>query len=252
MPIGWRSRRGGPGRLDEHVERINEIANGLAAVSLAMQAEEPEAARRTADETLWRASELLTEAVAQAEARARRRRTVSRVASATVVVTAAAAIAVSLPDVGPTVAPDRLAGDEVPANVRQLDPPWGDAPSASLRARQAASPSELGSVVPADLQRGRRAATPASRLTAQAPPEGDGTPVTAAGSPDPVRDAPDPTEPASSDDAATDDAVDPAATHPGVLASGRAQPSSSARPGAAAGPPGHAEAAAAGGVTSDA
>lgn len=243
MPIGWRSRRGGPGRLDEHVERINEIANGLVAVSLAMQAEEPETARRTADETLWQASELLTEAVAQAEARARRRRTVSRVATATVAVTAAAAIAISLPEVGPTVGPDRLAGDEVPADVRQLDPPWADAPSVSLRARRAASPPELGSVVPADLQRGRRAATPASRLTAQAPSEDEGTPVTAAGSPDPVRDAPRPTEPASADDPATDDAVDPAETHPGLLASGRAQPSSSARPGALAGPPEHAQAA---------
>lgn len=250
MPIGWWSRRRGPGRLDEHVERINEIANGLVAVSLAMQAEEAETARRTADETLWQASRLLSQAVAQAEARARRRRTVSRVASATVAVAAAAAIAVSLPDVGPRVDPDRLAGDEVQV-VSQLDASLGRAPAASLRGRQAASPPELVSTEPAERQRERRAVPSAPQLSVEAPPD-DGATVTAAASSDPVRDAPAPTGTVGSGETSgetgDDGTVEPEETHPGVLASGRAQPAGRARVGGVPGPPGHANAGGVGAV----
>jgi hypothetical protein len=99
-------------KLDADVQRINDLANGLAAASLALQVDDDETARTAIDETLHQASGMLTAAVERADARARRRKAG---AWATGVAAAAiTALAITLPPPGTTPQETPVATDERP------------------------------------------------------------------------------------------------------------------------------------------
>lgn len=106
--IGWRSVSGltMTTRGDEkghalpsgrEIDRLNEIANGLAAVSLALDVGAGETAKMMVNQTLTRASALLSEAVVEARVRERRRRRARWGAGSAMAGAAAAGLALLTP-----------------------------------------------------------------------------------------------------------------------------------------------------------
>lgn len=139
----WRGER-----VDEDVDRINEIANGLAAASLAMYAKDDETAQRAVHETLEQASDLLSATIARSDARAHRRRSAIRTGGAGLVAAAAAALAMAVPS-QPGVEPPVAAQDSDTAHLERSETPTVNViaalpanATASKLAREAASPPE--------------------------------------------------------------------------------------------------------------
>jgi hypothetical protein len=102
--VAWRSPRV-PGRrtrrlpVGDDIDRINEIANGLAAASLALQAGDDEAAQQAVTETLAKTSTYLSAAVSATQQRGRRRRRATWTAGATIAAVAGAGVIATAPNI---------------------------------------------------------------------------------------------------------------------------------------------------------
>lgn len=133
------SRRTGD---DLDVDRINEIANGLAVAALAFDIDDGEMARRAVTEARHQASVLLADAVLEHDAR-ERRRYIGLWASGAATA-AAVAVAAALVLVPPTTGPGPITSEQV------ADAPAPPAvPEASRTERMAERPAELTAGVPA-------------------------------------------------------------------------------------------------------
>lgn len=246
----WSSR--GRRRPDAHVARINDVANGLAAASLALQVDDDITARQAIDESLRQASGMLTEAVERADARERRHRAGTWAAGlTTAAVAAVTAFAVSFPSSTPSDAPGFVASGEHAAEFADaalLDDvaTWID--ELAHRGPDEVTTTPLVAHASEGVKRTREAAAPSPAEEAPAPARaggaeasavsGGGTAINAATPPSSGgSSAPSPSASSTSSTSGTSGSVstasEPAAepeTHPGKIKSGRAEPSDNAQP----------------------
>jgi hypothetical protein len=175
--------------LDQDVDRVNEIANGLAAASLALYADDDETAQRAVQQTLNQASEYLSLTIDRQRARTRRRRGVGAGGAAAGLI-AAAALVVGTPTDHATpplpvaheepaedaadvaVVPDVAAPSHLADDRRGSQPP-PDPPATSDGLAPPATlidlPTRSTGTVLVDVRSGVRAAETLAARTAQAP-----------------------------------------------------------------------------------
>lgn len=212
MPMGARNSSRAAARRrrrDDEVSQLNEIANGLAIASLALEAEDEQTARLALRETRRRASDLLGEAVDEIDARERRRRHGLITGGAAVAVAAAIGLSVTPPE-----------ADRTPVAVEELGTP------AEVRGAERALASRTADPAAADELLRPTVAIDAAARTAEVP-----SPTAPAAGPGPTTQPPAPddrsTAPAApeQDTEATDDKGPPAHSK------GRAGPHEDGHPG---------------------